>query len=314
MPHSRRLVAMLLASLPIAAAGQAAPADQAGQAPQPAASAAPAPAADAAPIAAAEPSTEIALTPYLWVIGLDGSSSARGIDVDIHQSFGDILKSSDTLFGFMGALDIVHDRLVFQVNGTYTTADFSINNGIARSGPAGVGASVSASGTINFENALVEAMAGYRIVQERFGEGNANRISVDAFGGLRYTSMELDQAINAVASITLPDGTALSAGVVRDVGAREDWLEPLVGLRAKLNIGDNWEIFARGDIGGFGVDNSEFSWQVVAGAGYSWHLETMTLTLFGGYRAVGQDYADDNFAWDAVTHGPILGLSSRWEF
>jgi hypothetical protein len=61
-------------------------------------------------------------------------------------------------------------------------------------------------------------------------------------------------------------------------------------------------------IGGFGV-NSDFTWDVMGALGYE---VTDSISMIGGYRALGVDYADGDFVFDVVQHGPILGAVFRF--
>ena len=44
-------------------------------------------------------------------------------------------------------------------------------------------------------------------------------------------------------------------------------VDPFVGLRGRLDVTDNLYVFARGDVGGFGV-GSDFVWNVNTGVGF----------------------------------------------
>jgi opacity protein-like surface antigen len=257
---------------------------------------------------------EIQVVPYIWMTGLVGDAGARGLVFDVDESFGDVLESSDTLFGLMGAIDLRIGRFVAEVNGTYATAEFSEGRDIFVVDPTQGTLAIDADGTVDTEMAWLEAMAGWRFVEERFGEADANIFSLDAFGGLRYTDLQLDQTLTAAGTLTLPDGTVLTGGGQRSVNGGQNWLEPYVGARFGFQLGDRWEIMLRGDVGGFGIDDSDFSWQVFAGVGYSWQFEGWRLSLFGGYRALGQDYSDGAFTWDMVAHGPMLGAKFGFQF
>ena len=68
----------------------------------------------------------------------------------------------------------------------------------------------------------------------------------------------------------------------------------------------------RGDIGGFGA-GSVFSWQAITE--YNWQLRRIgsaTLDAFVGCRALAVDYTEGGFQYDAIMHGPMLGLTSKF--
>jgi hypothetical protein len=68
----------------------------------------------------------------------------------------------------------------------------------------------------------------------------------------------------------------------------------------------------RGDIGGFGI-GSDITWNLVGMVDFKpWKH----VGLFGGYRALYQDYStgsgSNKFKFDATMHGPLLGLNITW--
>lgn len=249
-------------------------------------------------------------TPYAWLTSFNGDFGARSIELNVDASFADILDESDSVIGFMGAIDAEVDRFVFQLNGVYTKAEFGTTRG--RAGPRG--SSVSAEADAVLETTWIEALAGYRLADQRFGTESTYRLTLDGFAGLRYTDLALDQSVTAEANVELPRGGMLEAGVRREFSDSQAWFEPFVGLRAGFEFGEGWSVSLRGDLGGFGFDGSDFSWQAIATLGYRWRFEQWSLGLFAGYRALGQDYRDDDFKWDMVTHGPLIGLSVAFEF
>lgn len=259
-----------------------------------------------------EPSSLVfKFTPYIWATSFNGTVGARSVKLDVDATFIDVLDQSDSVIGFMGAIDLEVDRLVFQLNGAYSKADFGAVRG--RAGPRGA-ASVSVDAEATLESTWIEALGGYRLVDKPFGTEAQHRLTLDAFAGVRYTELELEQSVTAEADVELPGGGMLEAGVRRDDTKRRDWFEPFVGLRAGVNLGEGWSLLLRGDIGGFGIDGSHLSWQTVAAVGYNWRFDGWSLGLLAGYRALGQDYSDSGFTWDMITHGPVIGMTAAFEF
>ena len=73
------------------------------------------------------------------------------------------------------------------------------------------------------------------------------------------------------------------------------------------------ELVVRGDVGGFGA-GSQFSWNALAA--YSWDFAVRNGVTYSGvlgYRALYVDYEQgssrNKYAYDVLTHGPILGIS-----
>jgi hypothetical protein len=88
----------------------------------------------------------------------------------------------------------------------------------------------------------------------------------------------------------------------------------IAGARLMMDLPNNWSLMLRGDIGGFGIGGSpDLSAQGVLIARWNfkpaWNLDV-------GYRALYQDYETgqgaNKFAYDATTHGPLLGIQYRF--
>lgn len=251
---------------------------------------------------------ELAVAPYVWLTSFSGELSVRGADFDATTTFIDILDKSDRVFGLMGAVDVKYEKLVFQMNGAWTTAEVSESRGLT---PSGV-----LRGDLDLDTVWFEMYAGYRILENPVSADAASRrrLTVDAFVGGRVTYVDLDAALTSDLQVTLPDGEILAAGQTRERGNTQEWFEPFVGARIGLDLSENWAINLRGDVGGFGLSGADFAWQVAAMLGYQWRLEGWTVAVFGGYRALGQDYSDGDFGWDLITHGPLLGTKFLFSF
>jgi len=91
---------------------------------------------------------------------------------------------------------------------------------------------------------------------------------------------------------------------------QEDWIDPFLGARAYFDLAEDWTFFIRGDIGGFGIA-SDFT--ALGNLGVMYNI-TKTIILDIQYKALWVDYENGTkntpgyFAYDTVTHGPIIGL------
>jgi hypothetical protein len=255
----------------------------------------------------------LTFTGYAWLTSMSGTTGVAGLEFDIDESFFDLVGESDHLFGLMGSIDAEYKRLVFQLNGVYSHAEFSGQRTFARGGG---GAAVGIDVDLEIDAAWFEVFGGYRFIDRPLGEASESdsRLTLDGFLGGRFTAMELQADVVAEQMVTLPNGTVLQAGVSRSLDQREGWAELFLGGRIGLELGEQWLLNLRGDIGGFGIGDSEFSWQTVAALGYRWRLEGWSIDLFGGYRALGQDYSRGGFTWDVITHGPVLGAQASLSF
>ena len=140
---------------------------------------------------------------------------------------------------------------------------------------------------IDFTQILFELAGFYRITEGAH--------TIDGLGGLRYSSMDVDLD---------------SPGP--DVDQGKDWVDPYLGLRWQWKFAEKWGTDLRGDIGGFGI-GSDITWNLVGMVNFKpWKH----VSLFGGYRALYQDYStgsgNNKFKFDATMHGPVLGLNITW--
>ncbi|UCD74786.1 MAG: hypothetical protein JSV91_13480 [Phycisphaerales bacterium] len=226
---------------------------------------------------------------WIWMLGVDGDIGARDLTTNVSADFGDILDASDSLFAFSGRLEIARNRWGGFIDGTY--ANIGVDD---VSGPVGFTAI-----DVTVEAVVIDFGATYRIGEwTPSGEAarNARDTTLDLYAGGRYNNLDLEL-----------DPTRLAARS-RDI----DWFDPIVGGKLVLPINEKWHIRANGDIGGFGVE-SDFTWSMTAVMGYDFLLFDRNASVFFGYRAIGSDFTEgggsEQFTWNVVYHGPILGFS-----
>ncbi len=262
-----------------------------------------------APIAAmAAPETseadewEFIVTPYVWVVGLQGDLTVKGRTADVDASFLDIIRNSDSIFGFLGNVEVRKGKWGAFVDGTY----FSGTSETAKIGPLSIDADV--------EMAIVSFGAFYRIAEWSLADApgggpsySGQKMAVDFYAGGRYTS--LDTKIDANVNLT-PGPLNLSAG--RKFKKSPDWVDPIFGLRTITNVFPKVKLLLAGDIGGFGA-GSDFTWHADGLLGYDFTLFSKKSTVWAGYRALYQDYkngsGNNRFEWKMTMHGPVTGLS-----
>ncbi|MBV1905445.1 MAG: hypothetical protein KUG75_05155 [Pseudomonadales bacterium] len=95
-----------------------------------------------------------------------------------------------------------------------------------------------------------------------------------------------------------------------DASVKEDWVDLLVGVRWNTDLSDKWKFQVRADIGGLGLQ-SDFTSSLSMGIRYKLS-ELLDLDL--QYKGTWVDYKSgtrgqpEYYAYDTVTHGPIVGL------
>lgn len=129
---------------------------------------------------------------------------------------------------------------------------------------------------------------------------SAGNSSVDYFAGFRWWDNDIDTRIDPA---ILP-GTAITR-------VDASWIDLVVGARISHDLNERWTLTARADVGGFGVE-SDFTSQLSVGAFYEFNAR---YSLDLQYKALWVDYEEGRsgqpgyFAYDTVTHGPIVGLA-----
>lgn len=231
------------------------------------------------------------LTAWIWIMGVDGEVGARGTSADVNASFGDVLEASDSVFAFSGRLEAGYGRLAGFVDGFF--ADIGVEDQTGPQGVTGI--------DVGFQQSILDFGLMYRIGDwEPSGQAAANdrNLTLDLYGGARYSSVELD----------------LEAPGVGAASADDEWLDPIVGAKLVLPLSERWHLQLNGDVGGFGVE-SDFTWSTTAAFGWNFTMFGLPATALAGYRAIGWDYTSGGagqFRFDVIQHGPILGLSVRF--
>jgi hypothetical protein len=246
----------------------------------------------------AEGGWEFTVAPYLWAVAMNGNVTVRGLKADVDVSFNDIWDELN--FAFMLAYEARKGRWGLWGNTIY--ADLGDSDVDGPDGLSEVDPTVKA---------FWQELGGfYRLgtwdLADKADE-KAPSVTVDTFLGARYTYLD--------AKIDFKfEGPRRSFS--NDVDEDKSWVEPLVGVRTIWDFYERWALSLAGNIGGV-VFGSDFAWSASGLIGYQFSLfGEDNAKVFGGYRALSQDYTDgsgdDKFEWDVTLHGPILGLGIRF--
>lgn len=214
------------------------------------------------------------VTPYLWMLGLDGTTAVLGQDTDVDASFSDILDvlnialSVNMEWNTRSNWFFVLDPMWSDLEMDYSTP-----------GPAPV------EGKVEIELIIADALIGYELENE-FG----------IYAGARY----YDQDITIIPD-TLP--TTISLG--------DDWTDFILGARFRTPVGEKWSLAGRLD--GAVAGDSDSAWYL-QGAFMRHFGETMHLDLGWRYYDVdyASGTGVSVFKWDVAHSGPVVGFS--WQF
>ena len=143
----------------------------------------------------------------------------------------------------------------------------------------------------------------YRLVDDRFGEGDQQRFIFEPYGGLRYTYLR------QIADVDVDVPGLGSAGA--ELGDSRDWVEPFVGGRISWDLNEKFSVNFRGDVGGFGIGSaSDLTYNIIPGCTYKL---TENTTFDFSYRYLSMDYSNgsgsDELAMDIEAYGPVFGVT-----
>ncbi len=128
---------------------------------------------------------------------------------------------------------------------------------------------------------------------------NRDQAVVDLLLGARYWKID--------SKLSFGEGSGFLAG--REVTHDESWIEPRVGLKGRMPLGNsNFYIQGAAGLGGLGV-GSDLFYEFNGAIGYQWNKAIGTAV---GYRLFDVDYEDGGFLYDATQQGWQLGLT--WAF
>jgi hypothetical protein len=223
------------------------------------------------------------LTIPIWVPGVSGTFASGGTDVSTDgDALRDLAESTTSLeFAFMGRVDARLCRWIVYGDVFQVMLDETLETTVD---------GADASGGV--EALVGRLLGGYRVIDHR-PLGGCSRLDVDLLAGARvyYAEVSLDE----------PETLSIQAD--------ETWIDPLIGVRARLDLPGPVDVQVLGDIGGFGV-GSELSWSLTLEA--SWRVSRL-LSILVGYSWLSIDYDvggdGDRFVFDLAIHGPQIGLT-----
>ncbi|MCA9117442.1 MAG: hypothetical protein KDA79_20370, partial [Planctomycetaceae bacterium] len=151
----------------------------------------------------------------------------------------------------------------------------------------------------SFKMAIVDVVGTYNLLHDS-ADGSALGLSrLDLLAGVRY--WQLDGAVRTTGPL----------GVTRGRAGEKEWVDPIIGARAIMPLGEGVEAQIRGDVGGFDWGTaSDFTWNIEA-------LLAMQMTenvaLRGGYRVLDvnnhRGSGREEFGFDMQFRGPVAELA-----
>ncbi|SFK51786.1 outer membrane protein [Methylocapsa palsarum] len=266
------------------------------------------------PAAPPAPGWQFTLTPYMWAMGLNGTTTTRGQTVDTNASFLDILtKSSSFPIAFMGHFEARNGPIALYTDLVFAQLRFAGSMLKQATRFPDLALSVDANAHLRATMGIVEAGGAYELARWTQSGAGDSFTAIDALGGLRYWNVSATMGFDVTGSVD-SDSLGLSR-----VGSRANassgsiqWIDPVIGFRLRQQVAAGDEFQFRGDIGGFGL-GSKFSWQAFGGYSHEFKLAGLTFAGVVGYRALYADFSEggglNQKGLNAILHGPVAGIS-----
>jgi hypothetical protein len=272
-------------------------------------------AAGAEPPAAPDPDPwryNVAL--YSWAMSVSGNATTRHQTIDTSASFIDLVQKSDSVVGFMGYFEADKGRVGAYVDTVFTKLGFGAGQTAYRNPLPGLSISTSANAALTYQLFIVEMGGVYELFHWR-GATEGTSTALDGLLAFRYWNNSIDANFNATANVNVA-----AFGIERSFGiavARADaiqWVDPVIGFRLRHAFTPQQSIMVRGDVGGFGISGSQFSWQAVAVYSYAWQFTGYQIAALLGFRALAVNYSSPSggVGINEVLYGPIIGASFRF--
>ncbi len=228
-------------------------------------------------------------SPYIFLpASVTGDSTIAGQTASLDLDTGDLL---DLLsFALSGRLEVWKGDFGVILDGMYIKLE--AGGTVETPGPLPINVIIDA----DIRQFYVDGLGSYRVINEPY-DAAGNLWSLDLMGGIRYNYLRQE--------IDLEVTGGLGPGATTTLGGSETWVDPMVGARVAVALNERWTAAVRGDIGGFGISDTDLTWSVTGGFDYRpWE----TTSLKFGWRAYSIDYAttlsDGAFAYDIFEHGP----------
>jgi hypothetical protein len=234
---------------------------------------------------------------YGWFPSIDGSTRfpTGGSGPSIEVDAGDVIDALK--FTFMGALDVRKGQW-----GAFTDVIY-VDLGATKSGSRDftVGQMALPAGVT--VNASLDMKSWVWTLAGTYGLDNTKQNTTDLLFGARmlYIKQTLDWAFSgSIGSLGLPGASGRAE--VDDT----NW-DAVVGLKGVATISDDrrWVLPYYLDIG---AGQSKFTWQALAGVGYSFDWGTATLA----WRYLEYEFKSDAAIEDMNFSGPLLGVSFKF--
>ncbi|MGE3867912.1 MAG: hypothetical protein AB7F51_00200 [Pseudorhodoplanes sp.] len=257
------------------------------------------------------------VTPYLWALSLDGTSTIKGRSMDVDLSFIDLLHREipKQLFAVMSSFEARYGRFALLGDFVYAKLGDAGNGARFVQVRPEIGGGVSTVSDMSMKMAIAEAAIAYEVARWGANPGMpGSGTAVDLYGGGRFWWQQVEAEFAISGTLNIAD-LKISRGRAVASSGSITWIDPVVGGRIRHQFAPGHDFVLSGDVGGFGV-GSKFSWQTVAAYNFDFPMLGRTWNGMIGYRALSVDYSrgagNTLYEYDMLMHGPVMGVNLRF--
>lgn len=231
---------------------------------------------------------------YGFLPTLNSTVTVRGFEVDSELTPGQLLNHLQSAFSARASIE--KERLGLLVDVAYN----QLGNESARSTPQG---RLTGRAEITAINGIYDVALRWRLGKRESAIGTAGQGWLIPYAGLRVVQARLDVAAQ------LQGNGPLQSSLQRQGTLDRTWGQPLVGLQGSVFVAPRLRLFARGDMGGFGLAGAE-DWSANAQAGVGYAIGNSTdLNLSWRYQGVRwNNGAERSNGFSTDLNGVELGL------
>jgi hypothetical protein len=245
---------------------------------------------------------EFAVTPYLWLFNLKGDIGTHGRKADVDTSLIDLFQNNDSVIDIEANLQARNGPWTVLVDPTFLRVQDDAHFEV---GP------LSADADVTADVYLIDLMVMRELWHVPFGAPVIEKgmprhgFTLDAVGGGRVWVLDMD------ANLDVSTPGPIFDNLNRAFNKTENWIDPVIGGRASIDLTERIHLLLRGDIGGFhaGSDLTSELWgNIVLDFGLLGHKAFAAL----GYRGLYVDYDHNDFLLKAWLHGPTIGVGMKF--
>lgn len=153
------------------------------------------------------------------------------------------------------------------------------------------------------EGYLLDAGISYELGHWALGSGeNPSVLTLEPFAGIRHLHDPVDVTIRFE-----------PIGVGREKTIDLSYTSPVIGLRAFVDLNEQWNLRFDGDYGGFGVDDNHENWNLRGLVGYRFPGWGIGWNIQAGYRSMRVMGLQESAADVRIDiHGPVALISAEF--